>query len=130
MGRPLAKQGDTIVGLDTHVVLVSSPGGPVPTPMPMPFSGPLTTGLSQTVFVDHKPVATVGSGADNAPPHVPLGGPFQRPPANKATVSQGSATVFIDHKAAARAADPATCCNDPADVDTGHVVAASTTTAG
>jgi len=30
-GKPAAKQGDRIVGIDTHVLMVPSPGGPVPT---------------------------------------------------------------------------------------------------
>src|SRR5688572_1433085 len=110
-----------IVGLDTHIVMVSSPGGPVPTSMPMPFSGPLANDLSGSVFVDNQAVAVVGSGADNTPAHMPIGGPFQKPPSNKATVIEGSATVFADNKAVARANDPAKCCNDPSDSDTGHI---------
>ena len=130
MGQPVAKQGDKVVGLDTHVVLVPGPGSPVPTPMPFPFSGPLTQALSPTVFVDDKPMATVGSGAQNAPPHIPVAGPFQRPPSNSATVKEGSATVFANDRRVARAADAAECCNDPQDTQTGHVVAAGTAFAG
>jgi uncharacterized Zn-binding protein involved in type VI secretion len=130
MEPPAAKQGDKVIGLDTHVVLVPSPGGPVPTVLPMPFSGSLSEALSSTVFVDDAPAATVGSRAHNLPPHIPMGGPFQRPPANQATVQQGSATVFAGDQALARAGDPATCCNDPRDAETGHVVAAGTVFAG
>jgi uncharacterized Zn-binding protein involved in type VI secretion len=67
----------------------------------------------------------VGSVANNTPPHVPAtpGTAFQRPPANKGTVQQGSATVMINGKPAARAGDQALTCNDPVDVPVGTVVA-------
>ena len=130
MGQPVAKQGDRVVGLDTHVVLISSPAGPVPTPLPSPFSGPLSRELSSTVCVDNSYAATVGSQAQNTPSHIPVGGPFQRPPSNQATVKAGSSTVFADNRGVARAGDPAECCNDPADSPTGHVVAAGTVLAG
>lgn len=130
MEPPAAKRGDRVVGLDTHVVLAPSPAGPSPVVVPLPFSGPLNEGLCGTVFVDDAPAATVGSTARNAPPHIPAGGPFQRPPSNQATVQAGSATVFAGDQALARAGDPATCCNDPRDAETGHVVAAGTVFAG
>ncbi|XXT39298.1 hypothetical protein WMF13_40875 [Sorangium sp. So ce513] len=46
-GKPAAKQGDKVVGIDTHVVMLPSPGGPVPTPAPLPFSGTLNGDLSR-----------------------------------------------------------------------------------
>jgi hypothetical protein len=46
MGQPAAKQGDEVVAVDTHVVMIPSPAGPVPTPMPMPFAGKLDGGLT------------------------------------------------------------------------------------
>ena len=103
MGKPIAKKGDQVVGLDTHVIMVSSPGGPVPTPIPHPFTGGLDESLSSAVFIDNEAVAVVGSVANGRPPHVPMGGPFQSPPSNRATVSQGSSTVFVDNAAVARA---------------------------
>jgi uncharacterized Zn-binding protein involved in type VI secretion len=130
LSKPVAKGGDTVVGVDTHIVMIPSPGGPVPTPMPMPFNGKLSGSLSTTVFIDGQGVAVVGSTADNSPAHIPTGGPFQKSPANKATVSQGSDTVFADDKKVARLGDTATCCNDPSDQDTGQIVAAGTVLAG
>ena len=130
MGKPVAKGGDQVVGVDTHVIMIPSPGGPVPTPMPMPFSGKLQQDLSPTVFAANMGVAVVGSAAQNLPPHIPAGGPFQTPPVTKATIASGSDTVFADDKAVARAADPATCCNDPSDQQTGHVIAVGTVFAG
>lgn len=124
MGQPAAKEGDLITATDTHVVLVPSPSGTTPTPLPHPFSGPLNGGLSADVKVMGRRAATVGSTADNAPPHVPTppGTAFQRPPANRGTVKAGSGTVKINGKAAARNGDVAETCNDPVDLPAGTVV--------
>jgi uncharacterized Zn-binding protein involved in type VI secretion len=126
MGVPAAKQGDKVVGMDTHIIMVPSPGGPVPTPTPMPFVGTLSGELASSIHIDNVPAAVKGSTADNAPAHIPAGGPFQKPPANKATVHEGSATVFFEDKPAARMGDPAMTCNDPADAPNGTVIASST----
>lgn len=125
MGLPAAKQGDRIVGTDIHIVMVPTPGGPVPTPTPHPFVGIIGGGLSTDVLIEGKPAAVVGSSADNTPPHVPTapGTTFQKPPANRATILMGSQTVYINGKPAARASDRATTCNDPADLPAGTVVA-------
>ncbi len=130
MGQPAAKQGDRVVATDIHVVMIPSPGGPVPTPLPHPFSGVVAGSLSGNVRVMGRPAATVGSTADNAPPHVPQGGPFQRPPSNRAQVIVGSPTVLINGKPAARNGDTALTCNDPADLPVGTVVAAGTVLVG
>jgi uncharacterized Zn-binding protein involved in type VI secretion len=130
MAQPVAKRGDRVVGLDQHIVLISSPGGPIPTALPLPFSGPLSQDLCSTVAVDNAPAATVGSQATNTPPHIPVGGPFQKPPSNQATVKAGSSTVFAGNRAIARCNDSVECCNDPVDSQTGHVVARGTVFAG
>lgn len=125
MGQPAAKQGDRVVGVDTHIVMV--PGTPpVPTPLPHPFAGIISGGLSTDVKISGRPAATVGSTADNTPPHLPTapGTTFQRPPTNKATIQQGSQTVKINGKPPARTGDKALTCNDPADQPAGTVVAA------
>jgi uncharacterized Zn-binding protein involved in type VI secretion len=131
MGQPAAKQGDRVVGVDTHIVMV--PGTPpVPTPLPHPFAGIISGGLSTDVKISGRPAATVGSTADNTPPHLPTapGTTFQRPPTNKATIQQGSQTVKINGKPAARTGDKALTCNDPADQPAGTVVAAGTVMIG
>ncbi|CAG1003551.1 hypothetical protein MYXO_03216 [Myxococcaceae bacterium] len=132
MGQPAAKQGDQIVATDTHIVMVPSPGGPVPTPLPHPFAGLISGGLSSDVKIMGMPAATVDSTADNAPPHIPTppGTAFQSPPANKATIKLGSPTVNINGKAAARNGDTATTCNDPADLPVGTVIAVGTVNIG
>jgi uncharacterized Zn-binding protein involved in type VI secretion len=123
MGQPAAKQGDRITGMDTHIVMIPSPGGPVPTPLPHPFSGLLDGSLSADVKIMGLPAATVGSTATNLPPHIPQGGPFQVPPSNRGQIILGSATVRINGQAAARNGDTANTCNDPADMPVGAVIA-------
>lgn len=103
--------------------MVPSPGGPIPTPTPLPFNGTITTNLSRDVFIEGKPAATVDSGAINTPPHIPAGGPFQKPPSNQGKILTGSTGVFINGKPAARQGDQAITCNDPVDAPVGTVVA-------
>lgn len=126
MGQPAAKLGDTVTATDTHVVLVPSPGGPVPTPTPLEFRGTISTGCSQNVLIDGKPAAVTGSGAVNEPPHVPPQGSFAVPPTNQAAIITGSPTVLINGRPAARNGDTATTCNDPAPLPAGTVVSVST----
>lgn len=126
MGQPAAKQGDTVVAVDIHILMVPSPGGPVPTPIPHPFNGIIDASLSSNVMIMGMPAATQGSIADNLPPHIPQGSPFQKPPTNKGQIITGSPTVFINGKPAARNGDTALTCNDPADLPIGTVVAVGT----
>jgi len=131
MGQPAAKQGDQIVAVDTHIVMV--PGAPpVPTPLPHPFSGMLNGSLSSDVNIMGKAAATVDSTADNSPAHIatPPGTTFQKPPANKGTIKMGSPTVKINGKMAARNGDIAETCNDPADLPVGQVIAVGTVMIG
>ena len=127
MGQPAAKQGDTITALDIHIIMIpAAAGAPVPTPLPHPFNGIIDGSLSPNVNVMGMAAATQGSTATNTPPHIPQGGPFQKPPSNRATILMGSARVLINGKPAARAGDTALTCNDPADLPAGTVVATST----
>jgi uncharacterized Zn-binding protein involved in type VI secretion len=132
MGKPIGRQGDQVAAVDTHIVLVPTAGGPVPTPLPHPFAGPLTSALSTSVQANGKPVATVDSIAQNQPPHLPTppGVSFQKPPANQGTVLLGSATVKAGGKMVARAGDPVKTCNDPADAPAGQIIAAGTVLVG
>jgi uncharacterized Zn-binding protein involved in type VI secretion len=130
MGQPAAKQGDRVVATDTHIVMIPTPGGPVPTPLPHPFAGQLDGSLSSDVQIEGKAAAVQGSTATNSPAHIPQGGPFQSPPKNRGQVLMGSATVLINGKPAARNADPAMTCNDPADLPVGQVIAAGTVLIG
>ena len=130
MGQPAAKQGDQITGVDTHIIMIPSPGGPVPTPLPHPFAGMLDGSLSPDVKIMGMAAAVVGSTATNTPPHIPQGGPFQMPTSNRGQIILGSATVLINGKQAARNGDTANTCNDPADMPVGTVIAVGTVLIG
>jgi uncharacterized Zn-binding protein involved in type VI secretion len=126
MGQPAAKQGDQIMATDIHIILIPSPAGPVPTPLPHPFTGLIDGNLSRDVNIMGMPAATADSTATNTPAHIPQGGSFQTPPSNRATIKMGSQTVNINGRMAARNNDAAMTCNDPADLPAGMVVAAGT----
>jgi len=125
-----AKMNDQVIGTDTHIVMIPSPGGPVPTPLPHPFAGTISGGCSTNVSIDGQPAAVVGSTATNKPAHIPQGGSFQTPPTNSGTVLQGSTSVFINSTPAARVGDPVQTCNDPAPAPTSKIVGASTVQIG
>ena len=127
---PVAKATDKIVAVCTHVLLIPSPGGPVPTPTPMPYNGIINSNTSPNVLIGGLPAATVGSMATNTPPHIPAGGPFANPLAagGLGTISMGSTSVLINNKPAARAGDQATICSDVG--NPGLVVAVGTVIAG
>ncbi len=125
MGKPAAKEGDKIKATDIHIVMVQVPAGqPVPTPMPHEFSGIINDNLSSDVKIMGFPAATVGSTAENKPPHIPKSpkDSFQNPPSNKGEIQEGSSTVKINRKKAARNEDKAITCNDPIDQLVGEVV--------
>jgi uncharacterized Zn-binding protein involved in type VI secretion len=126
MGEPAAKQGDQIEATDMHLIVTSS--GTVSTPHP--FNGILDSGLSPNVNIMGHPAATVESTATNTPPHRPIGGSFQKPPANRGTIQTGSGTVFINGKPAARDGDRTVTCNDPNDLPVGTVRASGTVRVG
>jgi uncharacterized Zn-binding protein involved in type VI secretion len=126
---PFAATADHLVlATDIHIVIVPTPGGPAPVPLPHPFVGTLDGGLISSVKIGGKPAAVVGSSASNAPSHLPTppGVSFQKPPTNKATVMLGSSSVLIGGKPAARHGDSCLTCNDPADLPAGSIVAAGT----
>ncbi len=122
--------GDKVQGIDIHIIMIPTPGGPVPTPLPSPFSGTILQGTSTDVLIEKMPAATVDSVAVNMPPHIPAGGPFMKPPSNQGKVLMGSATVLINGKPAARMGDMVQDCNDPVDLPTGAIVCSSTVLIG
>jgi uncharacterized Zn-binding protein involved in type VI secretion len=130
MAQPAAKKGDQVLATDIHIVMIPSPGGPVPTPLPHPFTGQLDDQLSEDVNIDGQPAAVKGSKASNSPSHIPQGGNFQMEPSNKATLQMGSTSVLINGKPAARSGDAALTCNDPSDAPVGSVIASSTVLIG
>lgn len=130
MGQPAAKKGDQVVAVDMHIVIIPSPPGQ--TPLPHPFAGIISGGLSSDVNIMGMPAATVDSTADNTPPHIPTppGTGFSSPPSNKATIKMGSPTVKINGKMAARNGDTANTCNDPSDLPMGTIIAVGTVLIG
>lgn len=125
-----ARLTDTVTGSDTHIVMVPSPSGSVPTSLPgHPFAGTLTSDASSDVTIDGLAAAVVGTKATNSPPHVPLppGTSFASPPSNRGEVSGGSSSVTIDGKAAARQGDKVRTCNDPTDAETSAITSGSAT---
>jgi uncharacterized Zn-binding protein involved in type VI secretion len=127
MPQPAARQNDQVTGMDMHILLVPSPAGPVPTPTPLPFSGRLMSGLSTDVFVNGLPAATVGSIAQNLPPHLPPPGTsFSKPPTNIGRVVIGSSFVLVNGKQMARVGDSVATCNDPVDAPTSTIATGST----
>jgi uncharacterized Zn-binding protein involved in type VI secretion len=123
---PAARQNDPVTGTDTHILMVPSPGGPVPTPTPLPFAGTLVGNLSTDVYVNNLPAAVQGSTAQNAPVHIaPPPATFSRPPTNQGRVVAGSPTVLVNGKPFARVGDPVMTCNDPVDAPTCTITAGS-----
>lgn len=98
-----AKHFDPILGLDTHIIMIPTPAGPVPTPIPHPYVGivmdpcdyaPIIGG---TVKINGLMRAQAGSGGKACPAHIPMGGPFgPPPPTNESEVFMGSSTVAFD----------------------------------
>jgi uncharacterized Zn-binding protein involved in type VI secretion len=132
MGKPAANGDSMVIAVDIHLVLVPTPGGPVPTPMPHFFTGRIDGSLVSTVKIGGQPAAVVGSTVNNQPAHVPTppGVSFQKPPANRGTVKMGSPTVLVGGKMLARMGDPVITCNDPADLPVGQIIAAGTVLIG
>lgn len=133
MSKPAAKQNDKIIAVDTHIVMVPAPPAPpVPTPVGgHVFNGIIDGGLSGDVFINRLPAATKGSTATNTPAHLPMppGISFAPPgPTNRGTIEVGSGTVFINGKAAARAGDSASTCDDLDPSPKGQVVVAGAST--
>jgi uncharacterized Zn-binding protein involved in type VI secretion len=130
MGQPAAKEGDRVVATDTHIVMIPSPSGQVPTPLPNPFAGEINGNLSEDVFIEGKAAAFDGSTASNSPAHIPTGGNFQQEPSNEATVKVSSGTVYVNGNLLAQNGDTAETCNDPADAPIGSVIATGTVMVG
>jgi uncharacterized Zn-binding protein involved in type VI secretion len=110
MGKPAAVLTDQVMGmcLHTYQSTTPSPGGPVPTPVPMnlPFVGKIVGPGAPTVLICGKPASVFGDNVVNTAIHPPVGGasipgPAVPPATNKATIAlQCSTTVLIGGKPA------------------------------
>jgi RHS repeat-associated protein len=131
MGQPGAKKNDQIVSAtpgDVHIIMVPSPGGPVPTPIPHPCASIINDGCAEKVKVMGQPGAVKSSKSKHTPPHIPMGpGPFQKPPKNEGKIVTGSANVFYEGKEAAMLGDTGEMCSDPSDTPVGKVMGTAAT---
>jgi RHS repeat-associated protein len=124
---------DPVLGVDTHIVLVPSPAGPVPTPLPSPFTGMVLdpAGLAMnaafggsTVLVNSLPATHCGTAVKNMPPHLPVPGPFAKGKLDDdAKLLFGALNVNINGTLAVRLGDIALSCNDPVRMPTSTVLA-------
>jgi uncharacterized Zn-binding protein involved in type VI secretion len=128
MPQPAARETDPVVGIDTHIVMVPSPGGPVPTQMPIPFSGKLQDKLSDNVLINGLKAATVDSIAkttelEHMPPPSTT---YQVTPNYQGNVTRGSESVLVNGNKLARVGDPVSTCNDMGAPEDSAIVSGST----
>ncbi|MSP17815.1 MAG: hypothetical protein EXR73_14625, partial [Myxococcales bacterium] len=134
---------DPVIGLDLHIVMVPSPAGPIPTPIPMPFVGivfdpmGLVTGAAIGMLMGGGPglVLVNGLPATNCGtevtckitmPHIPAPGvSFMPPPmpANDAELYFGSYNISLGGSFGVRLGDIALSCSDPVRLPTSVVLA-------
>jgi len=126
--KPVAKAGDRVVAVDTHLVIPET-GGP-PVVVTLPFDAGLDAELSPNVVSEHRAVALVGSVGHQIPGHVVAPKSFVKAPSNQSRIVVGSATVLANHRPIARNGDAAETCNDPVDAAVGTVVASGTVLSG
>jgi RHS repeat-associated protein len=133
---------DPVLGLDIHIVLVPTPAGPVPTPVPQPFVGmvfdPVGLALGAAmgmalgggpglVLVNNLPVTNAGTAVTNllTLPHLPVPGvAFAKgKPGNDAELFFGSLNVSLGGSLGVRLGDIAMSCSDPVRLPTSLVLA-------
>jgi uncharacterized Zn-binding protein involved in type VI secretion len=122
-----ARKDDPVFAMDIHIVMIPTPAGEVPTPLPHPFNGKISSGVSTNVKINGKPAAMMGCEVQNSMSHIAMGPRFQKNPTNKGKILIGSPTVLINGKMAARQGDMVMTCNDPADLPMGTITAGSPT---
>ncbi len=96
---------DLVLGVDIHIMLVPTPAGPVPTPLPHPFTGivldPAALAMAAAtgggmVLINGLPATNCGTEVMNLPPHLPVPGPFAKgKPDNDALLIFGALNVEI-----------------------------------
>jgi RHS repeat-associated protein len=111
---PVIKHFDPVMGVDIHIVVLP-PG--VPTPIPHPHIAMIIDPmdyvpiLGATVFIGPLPRASAGT-AGKPIPHIPMGGPFVKPPMNEDEIFMGSAMVLADGDPLSFTALPVLSCQD------------------
>jgi len=110
----ISKHFDPVLGIDIHILAIP-PAGPIPIPHPhialifdvidyVPI-------LGATVKVGGLPRSTAGT-AGRPIPHIPMGGPFVKPPMNEDEIFMGSLTVLADGGPLSFTALPTLSCHD------------------
>jgi len=131
-----AKFGDPVVGVDIHMVMVPTPGGPVPTPLPHPFVGvvfdPLGAAIGAAmsavfggggfVAVNGMPTGNTGTEVKGYP-HIPTPpgvgpAPMDAPTGNEGTLMTGSKTVEFAGSSQSRTTSSVMSCNYPINLPT------------
>lgn len=110
----VAKHTDLIVGMDMHWVV--PPMSP-PVMVPIPVAGIILDPSDYdegacTVHVNGLPRARAGTLCQLSPPHIPIGGPFLKPPLNESEVYEGSSTVTADGDALSAMGHRVLGCDD------------------
>jgi hypothetical protein len=114
-------------------MLVPTPAGPVPTPLPHPFTGlvldPMGAATNAAmgggvVLVNGLFVTNCGTAVMNIPPHLPVPGPFAKgKPENDAELWFGALNVSMGGSLAVRLGEIALSCSDPVRMPTSVVIA-------
>jgi uncharacterized Zn-binding protein involved in type VI secretion len=105
--------GDEISSNGTSNVWVKPPGSLPPKPVAFKYNGSIDNNCSSNVFIMGKSAATVGSTATNSKPPAmqtevtSQGTLLTKNVNNNATITNGSSTVYINGKKAARNEDKA-----------------------
>jgi RHS repeat-associated protein len=68
--------------------------------------------LGASVKINGLPRGVAGSNGQALPPHIPMGGPFMKPPSNESEIFMGSATVVVDGDPQSFLALPVLTCQD------------------
>lgn len=130
-----AKFGDPVVGVDIHMVMVPTPAGPVPTPLPHPFVGvvfdPLGAAIGAAigavfggggpVLINHMPVGNTGTEVKGVPHFPTPPGVSFAPndiPDHEGTIVTGSKTVHMAGASAGRLTSMVSSCNFPLNLPT------------
>jgi RHS repeat-associated protein len=115
-GLPALKQFDLVAGIDVHLTILPGPP-PFVAPLPNPFVGfffdpQAFVPSNASVRVQGLPRACAGSAVKAMPPHLPLAGPFFKPPANDGELFMGSSTVGADGSPLGYGGMPVLTCTD------------------
>lgn len=111
---PVIKHFDPVMGIDIHVVVLPPS---VPTPMPHPHIAMIIDPMDYVpvmgakVFIGGLPRGAAGT-AGKSIPHIPMGGPFVKPPTNEDEIFMGSTTVRAEGEPLSYTAMPVLSCQE------------------